>query len=78
MEDRRIAQRVDGDHAELGHERRLSALPVGTNTVGNPARTAARAAGRTPLTGRSRPSRPNSPRCTTPATDSADTWPSAA
>ena len=43
------------------------ALPVGTSTVPNPARAAASAAGRIPVTGRSRPSSPSSPRCTTSA-----------
>ena len=64
--DRGVAQSdVIGTTRSSGHERRLGALPVGTSTVPNPARAAASTAGRMPVTGRSRPSSPSSPRCTT-------------
>jgi hypothetical protein len=55
-----------------------SALSVGTMTVVAPARRAPSTAGRTPSTGRSRPSRPSSPRCTTRSTESAGTSSAAA
>ena len=55
-----------------------AALPAGTITVSWPARAAASTAGRMPSIGRSRPSSPSSPRCTTRSTDSAETSPAAA
>jgi hypothetical protein len=55
-----------------------SAFSAGTITRRCPDLEAASTAGSTPATGRTRPSSPSSPRCTTPAADAASTSPAAA